>query len=69
MTKTAKAGWALVAISSILTIAAMFLYAFTDKNILSAMAYILGPLWTASAALVGFAYRDLVLSPPKDTEE
>ena len=66
MTKTAKAAWALIGISLVLTVTAMIVYAVTDKNLFSVMAYILTPLWTAALALLGFAYRDLVIAPPKD---
>lgn len=69
MTKTAKAAWGLTAIALVLTVAAMALYAMTDKNLLSAMAYVLTPLWTASLALLGFAYKDLVLASRDEGKE
>lgn len=61
MTRTAKAAWTLIGISLALTLTAMIIYAVTDKDLFSVMAYILTPLWTAALALLGFAYRDLVM--------
>lgn len=58
MTRTQRAGWAVVAIALALTVGAMF----AGVEILSLLTGILASIWTAALGLLGFAYRDLVMT-------
>lgn len=66
MTRTQRAGWALLGVGILLWLAAMALYAFTGTDMLKDTALVTGPIITAALAMLGYAYRGLVMTKNGD---
>lgn len=65
MTRTQRAGWALLGVGVLLWIVAMAFYAFTDTDMLKETALVTGPIITGALGLLAYGYKDLVM-PKKD---